>query len=255
MTYSHVLCHDYDKAPPLQVSYQALALREADLIFSDPPYNIGARYDDDRTGDKRPLVEYQAFVVGVLSQLRQVARSGALLWWVAPPEQIDWLPGFLTQYFGPRLHTVVWYETFSQYQQKTLTRDFRILFCHRTMEEGHLTFNPDDIRIESVRQEMGDKRADPRGRVPGSVWRIRRLQGTATDAVDWHPNQIPPELLERIVRGWSNPGDVVMDAFAGSGSLGIQCGKLNRTFVGIDKSRTYCQKMRDRIQLACTLSR
>ena len=229
--------------------YNAALLPPVDLAFADPPYNIGVEYADDVTRDRRPLVEYQAFVCRTLSQLRTVMRSGGLLWWMAPPEQIEWLPKYLTSYFGPRLHSVIWYETFAQYQQKTLTKDWRFLFCHRTHAEGATVFNPDDpgFRIESVRQKMNDPRADSRGRVPGSVWQMRRLQGTSKHAVNWHPNQIPPELLERIIRGWSNPGDTVMDLFAGSGSMGIQAARLGRRFVGVDKSKTYCMKMMDRI--------
>lgn len=243
---SHVLNFDWSLGKIEQV-YRPLMLRPVDLTFADPPYNLGVEYEDDDTHDKVSHDEYRSFVVRTLHQILSVTRPGGLLWWLAPVSQLDWLPAMLTGHFGPRLHSVVWYETFAQYQQRTLTGDFRMLLCHRTGVEGHVTFNGDDIRIQSERQRIGDKRADPRGRVPGSVWRIRRLQGTAKDAVDWHPNQIPPELLERIVRGWTNPGDIVMDAFAGSGSLGVQCGGLLRHFIGVDKSWTYCMKMKERI--------
>lgn len=57
--------------------------------------------------------------------------------------------------------------------------------------------------------------SDPRG--PGHVWQV-------------------PEPLERIVRGWTSPGDTVLDAFAGSGSLGLICKKYERDFIGVDGS-------------------
>lgn len=79
--------------------------------------------------------------------------------------------------------------------------------------------------------------------VPGDVWKFRRLQGTSHDHVDWHPCQLPPELLERIVQGWSNPGSVVLDGFAGSGSLAKVCKRLGRQFVGVDRSMEYHDRM------------
>jgi site-specific DNA-methyltransferase (adenine-specific) len=79
--------------------------------------------------------------------------------------------------------------------------------------------------------------------VPDEVWMFRRLQGTSHDHVDWHPCQLPPELLERIVQGWSNPGSVVLDGFAGSGSLAKVCKRLGRAFVGVDRSATYNDEM------------
>lgn len=79
--------------------------------------------------------------------------------------------------------------------------------------------------------------------VPDEVWMFRRLQGTSHDHVDWHPCQLPPELLERIVLGWSNPGSVVLDGFAGSGSLAKVCKRLGRAFVGVDRSPKYHDEM------------
>ena len=96
---------------------------------------------------------------------------------------------------------------------------------------------------------MKDKRADPRGRVPGQVWDVRRLQGTSKDRVDWHPAQLPPELLARIVLGWSNHGDLVVDGFAGSGNMGAVCKAFGRQFALIEQSPLYCEKIRERLGL------
>ena len=165
------------------------------------------------------------------------AHHGAAIWGMVDSFAMAHL------YEGP----VVWHETFSQYQQRRLTKDYRFIFMCRK-PGGQSTFNPDAIRIRSRRQELGDKRADPRGRVPGMVWRLRRLQGTSSDRVDWHPAQLPPELLERLVLGWSNPGDTVLDPFAGSGNCGLCCLRNDRRFVGVDRSQTYIDRMRRRLQ-------
>lgn len=227
--------HDYTDGPVEGVT-------GVDLIFSDPPYNLGVAYADDPTGDRLSLRDYKAFTLSVLTALRRCARPGATVWWMTPEEHADWTGLFLTRVIGPRLYRVVWEESFAQYQgDRALTKDYRFIFCHRC-SDGPVTFNPHAIRVPSVRQEMGDKRANPNGRVPGCVWKFRRLQGTSKDHVDWHPCQLPPELLARIVKGWSNPNDLVMDAFLGSGSMLAVARELGRQFVGVDRSPTYIDK-------------
>jgi hypothetical protein len=237
--------HKYDSETKTLPGVKPASLK---LIFVDPPYNIGVRYADDRTRDRLPLAQYVVWCTEVMQILSHYLAPGGTLWWLCPASHMDWVPKWLTLYVGPMLYRIVKQETFAQYQQTTLTEDFRMLFCVQK-PGGDLTFNPDAIRIPSARQEIyGDKRADPRGRVPGQVWTIRRLQGTASERVDWHKAQLPPELLDRIVQGWSNEGDLCMDAFAGSGSMGLVCGRRKRPFIGVDGSPTYIGKMKERFE-------
>lgn len=223
------------------------AVHSARIIFADPPYNQGVRYADDDTGDRMSEDQYRGWCESVLDELYHLMTPGATLWWMCPERHADHMGPALEKRIGPRVYRIIFEESFAQYQQGTLTDDYRMIFCHRR-EGGQLVFNPDSIREMSIRQEMGDKRADPRGRVPGRVWKVRRLQGTSKDRVDWHPTQLAPELLRRIVRGWSNRGDLVVDAFAGSGNMGLVCTQEGRDFVGIDGSPTYVQKIQERLR-------
>jgi adenine-specific DNA-methyltransferase len=243
MSSLQVIQHCYENGDPIEAG-----LPKASLIFCDPPYNIGVKYADDHTKDRLDPLQYQTWCKLVMVTLDSHLRPGGTLWWLCPPAHADWVGSLLTKMIGPRLYMIVKTETFAQYQQKTLTEDYRLLYCHQK-PGGELTFNPDSIRVQSERQKMGDKRADPRGRVPGQIWTVRRLQGTSVDRVDWHPCQLAPELLSRIVLGWSNPGEVVMDAFAGSGNMGEVCRATGRDFIGVDKSPTYCQRIRERLCL------
>lgn len=221
-------------------------LQKARLIFADPPYNIGVKYADDNTKDCMDPLAYQSWCQLVMFSLNQHLMPGGTLWWLCPAGHSDWVGSLLSRMVGPREYLVVKTETFAQYQQKTLTEDYRLLYCHRK-PGGDMVFNPESIRVQSARQEMGDKRADPRGRVPGQTWTVRRLQGTSNDRIPWHPAQLAPELLRRIVLGWSNPGELVIDAFAGSGNLGLVCRAAGRDFIGVDQSPTYVAKMRERL--------
>lgn len=234
---------------------------EVDLCFADPPYNIGVKYADDATGDKLPDRHYLALMRAVIRQLFWASRPGATLWWVCPEDKASMMEDLLSLY-GPKLYRIVWHETFSQYNRYDLTQDYRFIYCHacakvppnlppgiRNEPYDSVTKNLDAIRIPSRRMELGDKRASG-PKIPGRVWQMRRLQGTSKDRINWHPAQMPPEILQRIVEGWTNPGDTVLDAFAGSGSMGVETLKLGRRFIGVDKSETYCFKMRARLGVA-----
>ena len=221
-------------------------LSSARVVFANPSYNQGVRYSDDASKDRVDEAQYRKSTEAWISEMARLLVPGGTLWWMIPERHADWTGELLTRLVGPRVHRIVWEETFAQYQQRCLTEDYRFIFCHQR-QGGNLVFNPDSIRERSVRQDMGDKRADPRGRVPGCVWKMRRLQGTSIDRVSWHPAQLAPELLQRIVRGWSDPGDLVIDGFAGSGNMALVCAAEKRRHVGFDQSPTYVKEMEGRL--------
>jgi len=221
-----------------------------DLAFADPPYNYSVNYDGDETGDCMPVPDYRYWIAQVMAKLAQTVKDGGMLFWLCPSEDGYWTWDLLRR-IGTLMwdRPIIWHERFSQYQKARLTADYRFLF---PVKIGNRlpTFNPNAIREESVRQKMNDKRADPDGRVPGHVWTISRLQGNHGSRVDWHPAQLPPLPLARIVKGWTNEDDTVMDAFAGAGSMGVVCKGLGRNFVGIEQSAEYCNKIMARIDAA-----
>lgn len=251
-----------------------------DLVFADPPYNYGVDYADDPTRDR--VKDYWGLTEATILRLVACLRPGGTLWWLCPAEHGDAVWSILLRH-GRLLQDrpIIWHERFAQYQQGRLTSDYRLLFPLVVPPKDRCTFFPDAIRERSERQRMGDKRADPRGRVPGHVWaseeldifhklspelqdrvvlelgaaghvwRTRRLQGTARDRVGWHPAQLPPEPLRRIVLGWTSPGDRVMDAFVGSGSLGRVALAAGRDFVGVDRSPTYLTRVKERLMKEC----
>ena len=232
--------HDYLKDSILEFDED-----QANLVFVDPPYNQGIAYADDYTGDIMTSERYAVLCERMIRQLVARAAPGATFWWMTPERHSDMVGPLLTSIVGPRMFKIIWRESFAQYQgNRGLTDDYRMIIVHRVGSEGTSRWNPDEFRVKSQRQLLGDKRANPAGRVPGRVWEFRRLQGTSVSRKKWHPTQLPPELLERIIRGWTNPNDLVIDGCVGSGSMGEMCKLLNRRFVGIDRSATYLRHLR-----------
>lgn len=216
------------------------------LAISDPPYNQGMEYADDPTGDQLPDAIYDSLIRRASSFGLDSLVPGGVMFWLCPANDLFRVHNLIMGHGGCHLlwgTPIVWHESFAQYQQKRMTCDYRV-WLPIVKNGGEPVFNPDAIRVESERQRMGDKRANPNGRVPGRVWSIRRLQGTSKAWKPWHPCQLAPEMLDRIILGFSNPGDTVVDLFAGSGSAGRRAVAHGRSFVGIDRSGEYCERMR-----------
>jgi len=108
---------------------------------------------------------------------------------------------------------------------------------------------PESIYVPSARQEKyGDKRANPKGKMPSNLWEFPRVCGTFKEKRAWHETQHPEALIKRIILGHSKPGDTVLDAFIGSGTTAIVCNELgNRNCVGIDQSQFYLDKIQEEL--------
>ena len=142
---------------------------------------------------------------------------------------------------------VIWHYTFGQNTKRKFARSHAHLF-YWTKDPRRFTFNDMAVRIPSARQTTyADRRAHPAGKLPDDVWSFSRLCGTFKERVGWHPCQMPEKLLERIVLACSNPGQLVLDPFSGSGTTCVVAARLGRKYLGIDISEQYVRRSRQRI--------
>lgn len=235
--------------PTLQViaSSMEIAARQnegvAHLVFADPPYNQGIDYGGS-CDDNLPAWRYRECLSRWVHLAYSMARPGGVVAFLVPEQWADDY-GQMLSLKGDRVARVIWHERFAQYNRHGLTREHRHLFIHQKAG-GPLTFNPDPIRVPSERMKSGDPRAAG-PRIPGDVWTVSRLQGNARTRVDWAPCQLPTPPLERLVLGWTNPGDTVLDCFACSGSMGLAALHLSRNFIAIEKNGVFAARCFDRL--------
>ena len=130
--------------------------------------------------------------------------------------------------------------TFGQHNPHDLGNNHRPLwrFARRDAK-----LYPDQVRVRSWRQENGDKRANPRGRVPGDVFNFPRVTGNSRQRRRWHPTQLHEGLIERCILLSTQPGERVIDPFAGSGTTGRVCKRIGRDCSLIEIDPTYCEKL------------
>ena len=146
------------------------------------------------------------------------------------------------------LSRIAWYYDSSGVQAKRFYGCLYEPILFAVKSKYNYTFNYEDILIETTtgaKRNLIDYRKNPpqlynKFKVPGNVWEFPRVRYKMKEYVE-HPSQKPEALLERIVKASSNEGDVVLDLFAGSFSMGMVCKKLNRNYIGIEKSETYAK--------------
>jgi DNA modification methylase len=236
-----------------------------DLAFADPPFNIG--YDYDVYDDARAADEYLAWTLRWGTQLRRVLKPDGTFWLAIGDDFAAELKLLFQKRLGFTCRSwVIWYYTFGVNCQKKFSRSHTHLF-HFVRDPRKFTFNADPIRVPSARQLVyADARADARGRLPDDTWILRpqdvpdgfapdddtwyfpRVCGTFKERAGFHGCQMPERLLGRIITVSSNPGALVLDPFAGSGSTLITAKKLARRFIGFELSENYVQRIDERLK-------
>jgi len=218
----------------------------ADLIFADPPFNIGYKYDVYE--DRKAYDEYHAWTERWMRLCAERALKPTGSFWVAIGDEYAAEVRLIGNALGLHLRNwVIWHYTFGQNTKRKFARSHTHLL-YWTKDPAEFTFNDMAVRIPSARQTTyADRRAHPAGKVPDDVWSFSRLCGTFRERVRWHPCQMPEKVLERIVLACSNPGELVLDPFSGSGTTCVVAARLGRKYLGIDISEEYVKRSRQRV--------
>ena len=218
----------------------------ADLIFADPPFNIGYKYDLYQ--DRKKYDEYYQWTKQWMTACVEKALKPTGSFWIAIGDDYAAEVRIIARELDLNLRNwVVWHYTFGQNTKKKFARSHTHLF-YWVKDPKNFTFNDMAVRIPSARQTTyADKRANPKGKLPDDVWSFSRVCGTFYERVKWHPCQMPERLLERIIKVSSNHGDLVLDPFSGSGTTCATAAGLKRKYVGIDLSTKYVANSRKRI--------
>ena len=234
------------------------------LAFADPPFNIG--YDYDAYDDRLSADAYLDWSKKWMREVVRVLRPDGTFWLAIGDEYAAELKVIATRELGLTCRSwVVWYYTFGVNCKQKFSRSHVHLF-HFVRDAASFTFNTDSIRVPSARELVyGDKRANPTGRLPDDTWVLRpqdlpdgfgaaedtwyfpRICGTFKERSGWHGCQMPEQLLGRIIRASSREGETVIDPFAGSGTTLAVAKKLGRSFLGMELSEDYADRVNTRL--------
>ncbi|CAN2040504.1 DNA adenine methyltransferase [Candidatus Magnetomoraceae bacterium gMMP-15] len=215
-----------------------------DLIFVDPPYNIGKKFADFI--DKWPSDEdYAEWCYNWIDLCVEKLKENGSMYIMSSTQAIPYLDLYIRKKMSI-LSRIIWSYDSSGVQAKKYYGSLwePILFCVKNKNE--YTFNANEILIEA---KTGAKRKliDYRGKtpkpyntkkVPGNVWEFPRVR-YRMDEYENHPSQKPEALLERIIKASSNAGDLILDPFSGTFTTCSVAQKLNRCSIGIELQEEY----------------
>lgn len=144
---------------------------------------------------------------------------------------------------------IIWYETFGVNAPTKFNRTKRHLL-YAVKDPSRYCFHPEAVSRPSDRQaKYDDPRANPAGKTLDDVWTdIPRLAGTHAERIPSFPTQLPVALLRRVVSCCTDPGDLVIDPFCGSGTTGAAAVGLGRRFLGVERSAEFADLARLRLK-------
>jgi site-specific DNA-methyltransferase (adenine-specific) len=219
-----------------------------DLIFADPPYFLSNNGITCQAGkmvsvnkgiwDKATTFEeIHKFNLEWLKQCQRLLKPNGTIWVTGTSHNI-YSVGFALQTLGYKiLNDIAWYKvnpppnlSCRYFTHATET----ILWARRSPKARHV-FNYEEMKRENRNKQMQ------------SLWHILPPR-PHEKRYGKHPTQKPEALLDRIIRASSNPHDMVLDPFCGSGTTGVVCARLGRSFVGIDLVMSYIEIAIPRIQ-------
>lgn len=241
-----------------------LAAGSIDLVFADPPFNIG--YEYDQYDDRQQADHYLDWCRAWTREIDRVLRPDGTFWLAIGDEYAAELKMIVQGEVGMTCRSwVVWYYTFGVNCNNKFSRSHAHLF-HFVKDSKRFKFNADQIRVPSARQLVyGDRRAHPKGRLPDDTWILRpqdlpagfradedtwyfpRVCGTFKERAGWHGCQMPEQLLGRIIAVSSDEGGRVLDPFGGSGTTLAVAKKLRRQFLGFELSAEYAAAIERRL--------
>lgn len=215
-----------------------------DLIFADPPYNIGKNFNGRQ--DRWPTDEaYLSWCYQWLELCIKKLKPAGSLHVMTATQNMPFFDVFLRQRMSI-LSRIVWAYDSSGVQARSYFGSLYepILFCVK--DKNNYTFNADDILVEArtgaTRKLIDYRKQIPTiynsRKVPGNVWNIPRVR-YRMDEYEKHPTQKPTALLDRVVKASSNPGELVLDPFSGTFTTSAVAQELGRKSIGIEVEEEY----------------
>jgi len=214
-----------------------------DLIFADPPYNIGK--DFDGLVENWSTESFLTWAYEWIEECYRVLSPSGTFYLMNSTENMPYLDIKCREKFIIKSR-IVWGYDSSGVQAKKYFGSLYEPILMLIKNQDKYTFNAKDIMVEAktgAKRQLIDYRKNPpqpynTEKVPGNVWEFSRVR-FKMEEYENHPTQKPELLLERIIKASSNVGDIVLDPFSGSFSTCAVAKKLGRKSIGIEINPEY----------------
>jgi site-specific DNA-methyltransferase (adenine-specific) len=249
--------------------------KEIDLIYIDPPFNTKSRQsrtrikvtpseNGDRIGflGKRYITEkisnngyldrfdnYLGFLRERMIEAYRILKPNGSLYFHIDFREVHYCKILLDEIFGREsfINEIIWaYDYGARTRKRWPPKHDNILWYAKDPE--NYVFNYEEIeRIPYMAPGLVGKEKAARGKLPTDTW-WHTIVATNSREKTGYPTQKPLAILRRIVQASSNPGDTVLDFFAGSGTTGAVCLELGRRFILVDNNPQAMEVMAERFK-------
>ena len=234
--------------------------KSVDLIFADPPYNLQLQNDlwrpnmtkvdavDDAWDQFSDFATYDRYTEQWLTECRRVLKDTGTIWVIGSYHNIYRVGKIMMDLGYWMLNDIVWVKSnpMPNFRGMRFTNAHEtILWAKKSKEQKKYTFNYEAMKNLNDEKQM---RSD---------WQIPLCTGNERIRVNGekaHTTQKPEALLYRIILSSSNPGDVVLDPFFGTGTTGAVAKKLGRRWIGIERDPDYVRMAQERIDAVTSTS-
>jgi len=222
------------------------------LAFADPPYNLGVDYGEGSDADRRSSEDYLGWCQEWMRAVARALSEDGSFWVLIADEYADHFGLMLREAGLHRRQWLIWYEAFGINCQRAFNRCSRHLFWMVKHPDRFVFHESAVLRLSDRQVKYDDRRAQPGGKLWDSVWGVNppipRLVDNARERLPGFPTQLPLALLSAIVGCASDPGDLVLDPFNGSGTTGEAALRLGRRYLGFERNGSYAHQSRLRLQ-------
>ncbi|MCD9147258.1 site-specific DNA-methyltransferase [Pseudophaeobacter flagellatus] len=222
-----------------------LPSNSVDLIFADPPYNLqlknqlhrpdNSKVDavDDHWDQFSSFAAYDDFTSRWLHEARRLLKPNGSIWVIGSYHNIFRVGTAMQDEGFWILNDVVWRKSnpMPNFRGKRYTNAHETMIWASKAEGGKYTFNYEALKSLNEGIQMRSDWVLP---ICTGHERLKDENGEKA-----HPTQKPESLLHRILVGSTNPGDVVLDPFFGTGTTGAVAKMLGREFIGIEQEDSY----------------
>ena len=223
----------------------SLPASSVDLIFADPPYNLQLRGDLHRPDNSKvdavdndwdqfdSFKVYDRFTRDWMAAARRLLKPNGAIWVIGSYHNVFRMGAELQNQGFWILNDVVWRKSnpMPNFRGKRLTNAHETLIWAGREEASKYTFNYEALKQLNDGVQMRSDWVIP---ICTGHERLKNDQGEKA-----HPTQKPEALLHRVLIGTTNPGDVILDPFFGTGTTGAVAKMLGRDFIGIEREASY----------------
>jgi modification methylase len=224
-----------------------------DLVFADPPYNLQLEREllrpnntvvdgvDDAWDKFSSFADYDRFSRAWLAECRRVLKPDGAIWVIGSYHNIFRLGAALQDLGFWIQNDVIWRKTnpMPNFRGKRFTNAHETLIWAGRDAKARVTFNYEAMKALNDDIQM---RSDWLFPICCGPERLRDGEGRKA-----HPTQKPEALLHRLLLASTNPGDLVLDPFFGTGTTGAVARRLGRRWLGIERDPAYAEAATERI--------